>query len=48
MRGGVSGKVIAVATLLVLVAALVWAWVDGGREPVRDIALSVAVPGMPR
>ena len=32
----------------VLLAALVWAWIDGGHEPVRDMAISVTVPEFAR
>jgi len=36
--------VVAVLAALIL-AVLVYAWVDGGREPLRDISTPVAVPG---
>lgn len=32
------------AAVLVL-AVLAYAWIDGGREPLREIAVPVAVPG---
>jgi hypothetical protein len=41
MRGG---WIVTVLAALVL-AALAYAWIDGGREPLRDIAVPVAVPG---
>lgn len=33
------------AVLAVLFLLLAYAWVDGGEEPLRDIAMPVAVPG---
>jgi hypothetical protein len=38
-----------VAPMVVLVAILiaVWAWMDGGRSPVKDIVQPVAVPESP-
>ncbi|MFT4027360.1 MAG: hypothetical protein QM676_11240 [Novosphingobium sp.] len=38
------GKRVAVGLAALLLAVLVYAWVDGGREPLRDIAVPVAVP----
>jgi hypothetical protein len=35
--------IVAILALLVL-ATLAYAWIDGGREPLRDIAVPVAVP----
>ena len=35
--------IVAVLAALVL-AVLAYAWIDGGREPLRDIAVPVAVP----
>jgi len=29
-------------------ALCVWAWRDGGREPVRDIVISLKVPELPK
>lgn len=29
---------------LLVLAVLTYAWIDGGREPLRDIAVPVAVP----
>lgn len=31
--------------VLLAVAVLVYAWIDGGEEPMRDIVVPVAVPG---
>lgn len=45
MRRGLSGKVVVMAALLLLVAFMAYAWIDGGREPVREIRVPVAVPG---
>ena len=40
MRGtGIAGIV---ATLILVL--LVYAWIDGGREPLREIAVPVAIP----
>ncbi len=33
-----------VLTGLALIALVAWAWIDGGREPLREIAEPVAVP----
>jgi hypothetical protein len=39
----------AVGAIVVLVAALVlYAWIDGGEEPLRPIAQPVALPGAAR
>lgn len=44
MASAMRGKgIVALAALLVL-AILTYAWIDGGREPLRDIAVPVAVP----
>lgn len=32
---------------VVFVALLAWAWVDGGREPLRTIVQPIPVPGAP-
>ena len=40
MRG--TGIVGIVAALIL--AVLVYAWIDGGREPLREIAVPVAIP----
>lgn len=43
MRGrGMLGGIVGVGALLL--ALLAYAWIDGGREPLRDIAVPVAVP----
>lgn len=33
---------------IVILALLGWAWVDGGREPLREIVQSVPVPEIAR
>jgi len=33
------------AVVLLAVALLAYAWIDGGREPLRPIAQPVAIPG---
>jgi hypothetical protein len=38
MRG-----IVGIAAALIL-AVLVYAWVDGGREPLRDMAVPVPIP----
>jgi hypothetical protein len=39
----------AILTLAILVSALlVWAWIDAGQVPVREIVEPVAVPELPR
>lgn len=38
------GKGIAIFSGLLMVAVLGYAWVDGGREPLREIAVPIAVP----
>ena len=44
MASAMRGKgIVAVLALLVL-GILTYAWIDGGREPLRDIAVPVAVP----
>ncbi len=35
---------ILIGVLLALLALLVWAWWDGGEEPLRPIAQTVSVP----
>jgi hypothetical protein len=42
---GKLGGVLLTVAVAVLVALLVYAWVDGGREPVRDIVIDVPVAG---
>jgi len=36
---------LAAAVLLLVLALLVWAFIDGGRESVRTMVQPVAVPG---
>lgn len=45
MTVGKLGGVLLTVAVAVLVALLVYAWVDGGREPVRDIVIDVPVAG---
>jgi len=44
MRGR-NAVLIVVAVVLAVVA---WAWIDGGRQPVREISVPVAVPDSAR
>lgn len=34
--------------MAILLAVIAYAWIDGGREPLHEIAVPVAVPGEPR
>jgi hypothetical protein len=43
--GKLGGVLLSVA-VAGLAALLVYAWVDGGREPVRDIVIDIPVPGV--
>jgi hypothetical protein len=36
------------AVAILVIGLLVWAWVDAGRVPVRDIVEPVPVPELPR
>jgi len=38
------GQVALVLAVVLLAGLLAWAWADGGREPLREIAVPVAVP----
>jgi hypothetical protein len=38
------GKGIVAVLVVLAVAVLAYAWIDGGREPLREIAVPVAVP----
>ncbi|WP_255351691.1 hypothetical protein ACLIMP_12460 [Novosphingobium aerophilum] len=38
----------AVSIVVLAVVLGVWAWMDGGRSPVRDIVQPVPVPELPR
>jgi len=40
-----SGKLWPIAALAALLVLLGYAWVDGGRTPVREIAIDIPVPG---
>lgn len=44
MASAMRGKRIVALLALLVLAVLAYAWVDGGREPLRDVAVSVAVP----
>lgn len=37
-------RTVVILAAVVVVALLVWAWLDGGREPLREIAVPVSVP----
>ena len=36
------------AMAAIIVVIFGYAWIDGGREPVRDISVPVAIPDLPR
>lgn len=40
MRGRKAVLIVIAAVLMVIV----WAWIDGGRQPVREISMPVAAP----
>jgi hypothetical protein len=44
---GMRGKGIVMVLAALVLAVLIYAWIDGGREPLREIAVPVAVPGVP-
>lgn len=44
MASGMRGKGIVTVFALLVLAVLAYAWIDGGRAPLRDIAVPVAVP----
>ncbi|SFF82266.1 hypothetical protein SAMN05518801_1023 [Novosphingobium sp. CF614] len=48
MRGRWRRGVIAWTLALALVVLCVAAWIDAGRQPVRDVAFTIAVPELPR
>lgn len=37
-------RTVVILAAVAAMALLVWAWLDGGREPLREIAEPVAVP----
>jgi hypothetical protein len=37
-------RTVVILAALAIVVLLAWAWRDGGREPLREIAVPVAVP----
>ena len=43
MRGR-KAVLIVIAAVLAVLAVIVWAWIDGGRRPVREMSIPVAVP----
>lgn len=45
MTVGKLGGVLLTVAVAALAALLIYAWVDGGREPVRDIVIDVPVGG---
>jgi hypothetical protein len=38
-------KTIVAGVVVVVSAVLGYAWVDGGRQPVRDITINLPIPG---
>lgn len=44
MRLVKTGKAAAAVLIALVIAILAWAWVNGGREPLRPIVVPVAVP----
>jgi hypothetical protein len=48
MKGALNGKRLMNGAAVLVLAVLVWAWIDGGKQPLRDIAEPVAVPGAAR
>lgn len=44
MASGMRGRGIMGVLALLVLAVLAYAWIDGGREPLHDIAVPVAVP----
>lgn len=44
MASAMRGKGIMAVVALLVLAVLTYAWIDGGREQLRDIAVPVAVP----
>lgn len=45
MTVGKLGGVLLTVAVAAMAALLVYAWVDGGREPVREIVIDVPVAG---
>ncbi|MEW9854013.1 hypothetical protein [Novosphingobium sp. M1R2S20] len=48
MKGRIGRRVILMALFLPVAALLGYAWVDGGRQPLRDIAEPLPVPRAPK
>jgi hypothetical protein len=44
VASGIRGKGIVTVLALLVLAVLAYAWIDGGRAPLRDIAVPIAVP----
>ena len=44
MKGRKRRSVVLTGVAVVLVGVLGYAWVDGGREPVRDVTVNLPVP----
>jgi len=44
VKGRKRRSVVLTGVAVVLVGVLGYAWVDGGREPVRDITVNLPVP----
>jgi hypothetical protein len=44
VASGMRGKGIVGVLALLVLAVLAYAWIDGGREPLRNIAVPVSVP----
>lgn len=43
-----KARTLVVVVILALVAVCAWAWVDGGREPLREIVQPIPVPEQAR
>lgn len=41
-------RAILVAVAVLVIALAVWAWIDAGQVPVREIVVPVAVPELPK
>jgi hypothetical protein len=44
LASGIHGKGIVTVLALLVLVVLAYAWIDGGRAPLRDIAVPVTVP----
>lgn len=45
MAIGMRGKGIVAVVAVLILGLLAYAWIDGGREPLREIAVPVTAPG---